>query len=72
MGQCYGRRPVATLVERVETADRKVVRMIWTAPARPFFGTPAADAALLGEAPPDALAGSESKAFDPLAWFTCG
>ena len=28
---------VALLVERVETAEQHVVRVEWTAPARPFF-----------------------------------
>ncbi len=28
---------VAQLVERVETADRRITRIVWTPPARPFF-----------------------------------
>jgi hypothetical protein len=30
---------VAKLLERVETANRKVVRIVWSAPARPFFAS---------------------------------
>jgi DNA invertase Pin-like site-specific DNA recombinase len=30
---------VAKLIERVETANRKVVRIVWSAPARPFFAS---------------------------------
>ena len=45
------RRLVATLVERVETEDRRVARVVWTAPARPFFR----EQVLLGLAPPDGL-----------------
>ena len=50
------RELVALLVERVETADRQLARVVWTAPARPFFAAAAAEAetrALWGEAPPD-------------------
>ena len=50
------RELVALLVERVETADRQVARVVWTAPARPFF----AGMALLGGAPPDGLGGSRT------------
>ena len=49
---------VADLVERVEAADRQVARVVWTAPARPFFLAAAAEAedrALWGGAPPDGL-----------------
>ena len=28
---------VAQLVDRIETADRQVTRVVWTPPARPFF-----------------------------------
>lgn len=30
---------LSQVVERVETADREVVRVVWTSPARPFFGS---------------------------------
>ncbi len=42
---------VALLVDRVETRYRRVVRVVWTGAARPFFS---ADAALL-MVPPDGL-----------------
>jgi hypothetical protein len=50
-------RFVATLVERVEAADREVVRVVWTPEARPFVRAAAeAEArALWGVAPPDGL-----------------
>ena len=50
------RELVALLVDRVETVDRAVARVIWTPPARPFFLAAAAEAAergVLGVAPPD-------------------
>ena len=50
------RELVALLVQRVESADRLVARVVWTAPARPFFLAAAAEAetrALWGVAPPD-------------------
>ena len=42
---------VAQLVERVETVDRRVSRVLWTPPARPFFadGEAMAEASLDGE-----------------------
>ncbi len=52
------RELVALLVERVETTDREVVRVVWSGPARPFFLAAAAnseDRALWGLAPPDGL-----------------
>ena len=52
------RELVALLVDRVETADRAVARVVWTAPARPFFVAAAAEAddrAAWGVAPPDGL-----------------
>jgi hypothetical protein len=55
------RELVSLLVERVETADRQVARVVWTPPARPFFKAAAAEAedrALWGEAPPDGREGS--------------
>ena len=50
------RELVALLIDRVETADRAVGRVVWSAPARPFFLAAAANAddrALCGVAPPD-------------------
>ena len=38
------RELVALVVERVETADRAVARVVWTPPARPFFLAAAAEA----------------------------
>ncbi len=55
------RELVALLVERVDTVDRAVTRVVWTAPARPFFLAAAAEAekrALWGVAPPDGLRGA--------------
>jgi hypothetical protein len=42
------RELVALLVERVETADRQLARVVWTAPARPFVAAAAAEAAEQG------------------------
>jgi len=63
-------RELVDLVDRVETADREVVRVVWEARARPFFLAAAAEAedrALWGVAPPDGL--EPSPATDPLAWY---
>jgi hypothetical protein len=50
------RELVALLVDRVATADRAVMRVIWTGPARPFFLAAAAEAEdIAGVAPPDGL-----------------
>lgn len=32
---------LAQIVERVETADKRVIGVVWTPPARPFFAPPA-------------------------------
>ena len=66
------RELVALLVDRVETADRAVARVVWTPPARPFFVAAEAKAAergVLGVAPPDGLEGTGPGRADPLGWY---
>jgi hypothetical protein len=66
------RELVSLLVERVETADRQVARVVWTPPARPFFQAAAAEAedrALWGEAPPDGREGSPPHNGDLLDFY---
>ncbi len=55
---------VALLVERVETSDRHVTRVIWAGAARPFF---TADDYTV--APPDGRRGTRGKAADALGWY---
>jgi hypothetical protein len=66
------RELVALLAERVETADRQLARVVWTAPARPFFAAAAAEAetrALWGEAPPDGRGGTPPYSDDLLEYY---
>ena len=63
---------IAWLIERVETDDKHVVRIVPTEPARPFFAwaeqeTEGQDCA--GVAPPDGLEGAPPHTGDPLAWY---
>jgi hypothetical protein len=61
------------LIARVEPRDCRVVRIVPTEPAAPFFRWAAEDAAeglpAWGVAPPDGPGGSEAKGVDPLAWY---
>lgn len=62
-------RLLARIVERVDTADREVVRVLWTPPARPFFA-PAEDPALQLSCPQGALRVRQPEcAVDALAWY---
>ena len=37
----------AQLIERVDTSDRKVMRIVWSPPTRPFFAAAEGDAPAL-------------------------
>ncbi|MBI2776693.1 MAG: recombinase family protein [Chloroflexi bacterium] len=59
------RELIGMLVERIEVSEDGECEIEPVPAARPFFA--AAESLLL--APPDGLAGSRSKACDPLAWY---
>jgi hypothetical protein len=63
------------LVERIETQEQEVIRVVWTPPARPFFATAASESERAGEgeaAPvwrPRTVLGERASHRDPLAWY---
>jgi hypothetical protein len=63
---------IAHLVERVETAERKVTAVVWTPPARPFFATAETstdEAGALFWCPQGAVRAHEQRGDDALAWY---
>ena len=66
------RELVALFVDRVETGDRAVTRVVWSGPARPFFIAAAAEAeerAVWSVVPPDGLEGM-APGRDDLLWYS--
>lgn len=66
---------VPWLIERVETAEKHVVRIVPTEPARPVFAWADQDAEgqeCAGVAPPNGLAGSPSHGDTGVEWYAAG
>ena len=59
---------VPWLIERVETAEKRVVRIVPTEPARPFFACAEEDDCA-GVAPPDGLRASPTYSDAGLEWY---
>ncbi len=62
-------RLFAMMVERVDTADRRVVRVVWRPEVRPFLSAAADGAALLVLAPLEGLGGATAASADQLDWY---